>query len=108
MGTDADPAATILSRLGVAHVEQALDDLPEEFRVVATLFFVDDLSYEDIARILACPVGTVRSRLHRARRLLQKVLWNVAVEAGVVPPSPILSPTPTPSGAHAAPAGTQE
>ena len=106
MGTDADPAATIVSRLGVAHVERALDDLPEEFRVVATLFFVDDLSYEDIARILACPVGTVRSRLHRARRLLQKALWNVAVEAGVVPPSS--TPAPTPGGAPDAPAGTQE
>ena len=102
MGSDADPAATILARLGADHVARALDELPEEFRVVATLFFVDDLSYEDIAGALECPVGTVRSRLHRARRLLQKTLWNVAVEAGVVPSSP--SPGADPMSA----AGPQE
>ncbi len=85
MGSDADPASTIVSRIDASHVERALDSLPEDFRVVATLFFLDDLSYEDIAAALAVPVGTVRSRLHRARRLLQKHLWDVAVEAGVVP-----------------------
>lgn len=102
MGADADPAATILARIGTAHIERALDALPDEFRVVATLFFVNDLSYEDMARVLACPVGTVRSRLHRARRLLQKTLWDVAVEAGIVPPSS------TPAGEPEAPAHTPE
>ena len=38
----------------------------------------EGLSYQDIAEIVGCPVGTVRSRLHRGRRMLQKALWNVA------------------------------
>jgi RNA polymerase sigma-70 factor (ECF subfamily) len=41
------------------------------------------MSYDEIARVLACPVGTVRSRLHRARKLLQKSLWEVAQERGL-------------------------
>ena len=64
-------------------VGEALDDLPEEYRVVATLYFIDDLSYQQIAEALQCPVGTVRSRLHRGRRMLQKALWDVAMERGI-------------------------
>lgn len=48
------------------------------------LYFVDDLTYQDIARILSCPMGTVRSRLHRARRILQQRLFQVARERGIV------------------------
>ena len=62
-----------------------MQSLPEEYRAVATLYFVDDLSYQDIATMLDCPVGTVRSRLHRARRLLQRALWDLAVDNGIVP-----------------------
>ncbi len=58
--------------------------LPSEYRSVATLYFVDDLSYQEIATTLGCPVGTVRSRLHRARRLLQRALWTLAVDNGIV------------------------
>jgi RNA polymerase sigma-70 factor (ECF subfamily) len=46
---------------------------------------VGSFSYEDIAGILDQPVGTVRARLHRGRKMLQKVLWRVAVEAGIAP-----------------------
>jgi RNA polymerase sigma-70 factor (ECF subfamily) len=52
--------------------------------VVSTLYFMDDLSYEEIARVLECPVGTVRSRLHRGRKMLQKALWQIAEEDGIV------------------------
>ncbi len=62
----------------------SLEALPEEYRAVATLYFVDDLSYQDIATMLDCPVGTVRSRLHRARKLLQPTLWDLAVDSGIV------------------------
>jgi RNA polymerase sigma-70 factor (ECF subfamily) len=45
---------------------------------------MNDSSYEEIARILECPVGTVRSRLHRGRKMLQKSLWQIAEEDGIV------------------------
>jgi len=81
--TEGDPAATILDRLDAERVGEALDSLPEEYRAVATLYFIDDLSYQQIAEVLHCPVGTVRSRLHRGRRMLQKALWDLAVERGL-------------------------
>jgi RNA polymerase sigma-70 factor, ECF subfamily len=83
-----DPAATLLDKLGTERIVKAINLLPEEYRVVCTLYFLEDLSYEDIASVLKCPVGTVRSRLHRGRRMLQKSLWQVAVEDGIVGSSP--------------------
>src|SRR5206468_10306575 len=58
--------------------------LPEDYRVVCTLYFMDDLAYQDIADIVGIPVGTVRSRLHRGRKMLQKRLWQVAHDLGIV------------------------
>jgi RNA polymerase sigma-70 factor (ECF subfamily) len=80
---ESDPASAILDRLDAERVGEALDALPEEYRAVATLYFIDDLSYQQIAEALRCPVGTVRSRLHRGRRMLQKALWDIAVERGL-------------------------
>ena len=82
---DADPAANVVSHMASDDVGRALAALPEEFRTVATLYFIDDLSYQEIADILAVPIGTVRSRLHRGRHMLQKRLWSVAEELGIVP-----------------------
>jgi RNA polymerase sigma-70 factor (ECF subfamily) len=79
-----DPAAELLDRLGTERIVAAINRLPEEYRVVSTLYFMDDLSYEEIARVLECPVGTVRSRLHRGRKMLQKSLWEIAQEDGIV------------------------
>jgi RNA polymerase sigma-70 factor (ECF subfamily) len=81
-----DPAGKLLDTLGTERVVAAIDRLPEEYRVVSTLYFMEDLSYEEIARMLECPIGTVRSRLHRGRKMLQKTLWQVAVEDGIVSP----------------------
>lgn len=83
---DADPAANVVSRMAEDDVARALAALPEEFRTVATLYFIDDLSYQEIAEILGVPIGTVRSRLHRGRHMLQKQLWRVAEELGIVRP----------------------
>ena len=58
--------------------------LPTEYRVVATLYFMEDLTYEEISHTLECPLGTVRSRLHRSRKMLQKALWQMALEDGIV------------------------
>jgi RNA polymerase sigma-70 factor (ECF subfamily) len=49
----------------------ALDRLPEPYRVILEMFFLQDLSYEKIAKRLRIPEGTVMSRLHKARKLLQ-------------------------------------
>ncbi len=82
---DADPAAGVVSRMAEDDVARALATLPDEFRTVSTLYFIDDLSYREIADILGVPIGTVRSRLHRGRHMLQKQLWHVAEELGIVP-----------------------
>jgi RNA polymerase sigma-70 factor (ECF subfamily) len=79
-----DPAAELLEKLGTERIVAAVNRLPEEYRVVSTLYLMDDLSYEEIARVLECPVGTVRSRLHRGRKMLQKLLWQIAEEEGIV------------------------
>lgn len=55
-------------------VFQALDKLPEDLRVALTLREFEGLSYEDIAQVMDCPVGTVRSRIFRAREALDKVI----------------------------------
>lgn len=79
-----DPAAQLFDRLGTERVVAAINRLPEEYRVVSTFYFMEDLSYEEIAQVLGCPIGTVRSRLHRGRKMLQKALWQVAEESGIV------------------------
>jgi len=84
---EVDPATALMDRLDSEHVAEALDQLPTEYRVVATLYFIEDFSYQQIAEVVGCPVGTVRSRLHRGRRMLQKALWRVAQERGIVPSS---------------------
>lgn len=81
---DDSPAQRFMSRVDLEHVQAAIEALPAAYRSVVTLYFVDDLSYEDIANIVECPVGTVRSRLHRGRKLLQDALWQIAKDHGLV------------------------
>jgi RNA polymerase sigma-70 factor (ECF subfamily) len=76
VGADDAAAAAGLS----TEIQAALASLPEEFRVPVVLRDVADQTYEDIAGSLGVPVGTVRSRLHRGRRMLRVAL----VESGVV------------------------
>ena len=79
-----DPAGTFLARLDGERINAAIAALPEEYRVVAALYFTEDLSYQEIARMSGIPIGTVRSRLFRARRHLQRSLWDLGVELGLV------------------------
>ncbi|MDT8436142.1 MAG: sigma-70 family RNA polymerase sigma factor [Gemmatimonadota bacterium] len=65
-------------------VIEAIDELPEEFREVLVLSDLGDLKYAEIAEVLDVPVGTVKSRLFRARRILQDRLRSFATEAGYV------------------------
>lgn len=78
-----DTANALIDRLDGELVASALDQLPADFRDAALLYFMQDLSYQEIAEMLQVPIGTVRSRLHRARRMLQKALWQVAAERGI-------------------------
>jgi RNA polymerase sigma-70 factor (ECF subfamily) len=79
-----DPGKLLLEKLTGEQVEAAIGALSDEHRVVATLYFVEDFSYQEIADVVGVPVGTVRSRLHRSRRMLQKALWTIAKERGIV------------------------
>lgn len=82
--TDERPEDVVLERLTVEDVVQAIESLPEEFRQVVLLADVEGFSYREIAEIVGIPVGTVMSRLFRARRRLQRILYDFAVEAGIV------------------------
>lgn len=79
-----DVVREVLAKLDAEQVVAAIDALPEEFRVVSVLYFLEDQPYQEIAATLGIPVGTVRSRLHRGRALLQRRLWTTAVDAGIV------------------------
>ena len=75
----------LLDRIEVAPaIRQALAAVPEVYRTAAILVDVEGESYDAAAEILGVPVGTVRSRLFRARRLLQQSLFKYAVDAGIV------------------------
>lgn len=67
-------------------VEQAIAELPDAYREVAALIDLHDQTYDTVAQILGIPVGTVRSRLFRARRLLQERLLAYAVDLGLAAP----------------------
>ena len=56
------------------HVHAALDKLAAEHREVLVLCFLESMTYEDIARVIGCPIGTVRSRIHYAKRALRRAL----------------------------------
>ncbi len=66
-------------------IRRELDRLPEEYREVVMLSDLQDLSYAEIAGVLGVPVGTVKSRLFRGRRLLQQSLVEYARDAGLLP-----------------------
>jgi RNA polymerase sigma-70 factor (ECF subfamily) len=68
-------------------IVEALESLPENFRLPVLYADVEGFSYKEIADILDIPIGTVMSRLHRGRKALQRKLWNLAVERGIVEPS---------------------
>ncbi len=83
---DSDPEGQFFSRIVDEKVLAAIDALPEEFREVLVLSDVEGMAYAEIAAVLRIPVGTVKSRLFRARRLLQGKLYDHAVEMGYIKP----------------------
>jgi RNA polymerase sigma-70 factor (ECF subfamily) len=79
-----DPEHEMLAPLVEAEVRQALESLPEPFRLAIVLSDIEGLSYKEIADVMGCPVGTVMSRLHRARKVLQDSLRGHAYALGIV------------------------
>ena len=74
----------VLASLPDEALQEALALLPEQFRVAVLLADVEGFSYREIADITGVPIGTVMSRLHRGRRALEKRLWDVVRERGLV------------------------
>jgi RNA polymerase sigma-70 factor (ECF subfamily) len=81
---DRDPEGGFFHSIVDDEVKQAIQDLPEEFRIPLVLSDVEGLSYAEIAEILDLPVGTVKSRLFRGRRRLQQRLYEYALEMGYI------------------------
>lgn len=65
-------------------VRSALVRIPEAYRVPLLLVYVEELTYRELAEVLGCPVGTVMSRLHRGRKILERELWDCALRRGLV------------------------
>jgi len=65
-------------------VARALESLPEDFRTVVILCDIEGLTYDEIAEFVDCPIGTVRSRLHRGRKMLSVTLFDYAKKRGLV------------------------
>lgn len=79
-----NPRDEMLKDLYDDEIQAALEALPEEFRTAILLSDIEELSYQEIADIMECPLGTVRSRISRGRTLLEKRLHNYAKERGFI------------------------
>ena len=79
------PEKEVLDALPDEDVKAALESIPEQFRIAVILCDIEEFSYKEIAEILDVPIGTVMSRIHRGRKLLQKRLWDHAAEHGYLP-----------------------
>jgi RNA polymerase sigma-70 factor (ECF subfamily) len=85
-----DPEGTIIGSLLSDDVKRALESVPYDYRMAVVLCDLEEFTYKEIADIMDCPVGTVMSRLHRGRRLLQKALRDYAVREGIVKPAEVI------------------
>ena len=79
-----DPEQVALMPMIEGEIRAALDALPDEFKLAVVLCDVEEFSYQEIADIMGCPIGTVMSRLHRGRKLLQRSLYNHALAMGII------------------------
>lgn len=71
---DSNPETVVSSRMLGSQLQDAIKDMPEEFRLAIILVDIEELTYEEAARVMDCPIGTVRSRVSRGRRILQVAL----------------------------------
>ena len=73
-----DPEQGALMPIVEGEIQKALDELPPDFKLAVILCDVEEFSYEEIAQMMGCPIGTVMSRLHRGRKLLASQLHEAA------------------------------
>jgi RNA polymerase sigma factor (sigma-70 family) len=78
------PEEEAIAKLLREDIGRALDALPDAFRIAIVLVDVQEYSYAEAAELLGVPIGTVRSRLARARAQLQRALWQHAQDAGLL------------------------
>ena len=76
------PEQELFAKVFDDDVKKAIENLPDDFRLVVVLSFLEGFSYQEIAEIADLQLGTVKSRLHRGRKLLQKELYEYAVKNG--------------------------
>jgi RNA polymerase sigma-70 factor (ECF subfamily) len=72
------PEQEVIDSMATGEIEEALASLPAEYRLVVTLALNDEMSYKEISKALRIPMGTVMSRLHRGRKILQTRLYDYA------------------------------
>jgi RNA polymerase sigma-70 factor (ECF subfamily) len=84
LGPADDPEKRFFAKVFDDDVKKAIESLPDDFRLVVVLSFLEGFSYQEIADIADLQIGTVKSRLHRGRKLLQKALWDYAVKNGFI------------------------
>lgn len=83
-GKNENPENDLLNKVFDDDVKKAIEGLPDDFRLVVVLSFLEGFSYQEIADIADLQLGTVKSRLHRGRKLLQKELYDYAIRNGYV------------------------
>ncbi|HUV30689.1 MAG TPA: sigma-70 family RNA polymerase sigma factor [Acidobacteriota bacterium] len=84
LGPDKNPEQELFAKVFDDDVKKAIEELPDDFRLVVVLSFLEGFSYQEIANIADIQIGTVKSRLHRGRKLLQKQLFDYAVKNGYI------------------------
>ncbi|MFB3108250.1 MAG: sigma-70 family RNA polymerase sigma factor [Candidatus Binatia bacterium] len=79
-----DPENLLLRNLMHEEVEDALNELPADYRRAVNLVDIDELSYQEAAKVMDCPIGTLRSRVSRGRRMLETALQDYAQKQGLI------------------------
>ncbi len=82
-GSDPDPRALAEGREGIEILHERLEQLEPEWREVVVLRFFENMSYDEISNVLDIPIGTVKSRINRARRALRELLGDLMTERGL-------------------------
>lgn len=79
-----NPEQQLFAKVFDDDIKKAIENLPDDFRLVVVLSFLEGFSYQEIANITDLQLGTVKSRLHRGRKLLQKALLDYAIKNGYI------------------------